>query len=165
MRSETVLDKWNCLPIRHSLMKGVGFTKEQIGKPLIGVLNSWGEINPAAGHLDRLTKMVKAGIESSGGTPMEFAVSALCDGMSSGSRGTSYSLAYRDVVADFIELVAEVNLFDGIVFTSVCDEVVPAHLMAAARLNTPSMILLGGYMAPKMYKGRSHYLQQVGARY
>lgn len=164
MKRENSLDRWS-LPFRHALLKGVGFTSEHIKRPLIGVLNSWGEINPAAGHLDRLTKMVKAGIESSGGTPMEFSISSLCGGMGGGGRGASYSLAYRDIVTDFVELIAEENLFDGIVFTSVCDEVVPAHLMAAARLNIPSIILLGGYMAPKIYKGKVRYVQQVGTEY
>lgn len=164
MKRERELEEWS-LPFRHALMKGVGFTKEQLERPLIGVLNSWGEINPAAGHLDRLTKMIKAGIESSGGTPMEFAMSSLCGGMAGGGRGSSYSLAYRDIVADFVELIAEENFFDGIVFTSVCDDVVPAHLMAAARLNIPSIILLGGYMSPKIYKGKARYVQQVGTGY
>jgi dihydroxy-acid dehydratase len=164
MKRENILDVWS-LPVRHALLKGVGFTTEQIHKPLIGVLNSWGEINPGAGHLDLLTKMIKAGIESSGGTPMEFAISSLCGGMAGGGRGSRYSLAYRDIVADFVELIAEENVFDGIVFTSVCDDAVPAHLMAAARLNIPSIILLGGYMYPKTYKGKMLYCQQVGTAY
>jgi dihydroxy-acid dehydratase len=164
MKREEELEDYS-LPFRHALMKGVGFTKKQLQKPLIGVLNSWGEINPAAGHLDRLTKMVKAGIESAGGTPMEFAISSLCGGMAGGGRGSSYSLAYRDVVADLVELFAEENFFDGIVFTSVCDDVVPAHLMAAARLNLPSILLLGGYMETKAYKGKVRYVQQVGSGY
>ncbi len=164
MKRENVLAAWS-LPFRHALMKGVGFTTEQVQKPLIGVLNGWGEINPAAGHLDRLTRKIKAGIESSGGTPIEFAISALCGGIAGGGRGSSYSLAYRDIVADFVELVAEENLLDGLVFTSVCDDVVPAHLMAAARLDIPSIIVLGGYMSPKMYRGRLYDAIQVGTGY
>ena len=164
MKRENILDAAS-LSHRHAKLKGLGYTTEQIEKPLIGVLNSWGEINPGAGHLDRLAKMVKSGIESGGGTPMEFAISSLCTGMPAGSRGGSYSLAYRDIVADFVEIVAEENFFDGIVFTSVCDDVVPAHLMAAARLDLPSIILLGGYMLPKIYKGQVRYAQQVGSLY
>jgi dihydroxy-acid dehydratase len=163
-KEQRSLDEWS-LPFRHSLLKGVGYTTEQLGRPLIGVLNSWGEINPGATHLDRLTKMVKAGIESAGGTPMEFNLSSLCGGMAGGGRGSSYALAYRDIVADYAELVAEVNCFDGIVFVPVCDDVVPAHLMAAARLNIPSIVVLGGYMAPKIYKGKVTYVQQVGTGY
>ena len=164
MKREKILDPWN-IPQRRAALKGMGFTTEQIERPTIGVLNSWGENTPAGGHLDRLAKKIKAGIESAGGTPMEFAISSLCHAPAGGSRGASYSLAYRDVVADFVELIAEVNLFDGIVFTTVCDDVVPAHLMAAARLNIPSIIMLGGYMLPKMYKGKAHYLVDVGMTY
>jgi dihydroxy-acid dehydratase len=164
MKKENSLGNWS-LPFRHALIKGVGFTTEQLQRPTIGVLNGWGEINPAAGHLDRLTKLIKAGIEASGGMPMEFALSSLCGGMAGGGRGSSYSLAYRDLAADFIELVAEENFFDGLVFTTVCDDVVPAHLMAAARLNIPSIIVLGGYMPPRIHKGKVCYVQHVGTGY
>ncbi len=102
MKRDAVLDAWR-IPFRHALLKGAGFTTEQIKKPLIGVLNGWGEINPAAGHLDRLTKTIKAGIESCGGTPMEFAVSSLCVGMPAGGTepgivwpiGTSWRILWR----------------------------------------------------------------------
>jgi dihydroxy-acid dehydratase len=113
MNKEKSLGEWS-LPLRHALLKGIGYTNKQIEKPLIGVLNSSGEINPGAGHLDRLTKRIKAGIESSGGTPMEFALSSLCAGMSAGGRGNSYGLAYRDTVADFVELIAEANFFKAV---------------------------------------------------
>ena len=164
MKRESIINPWS-IPHRHAFLKGVGFTADQIERPLVGVLNSWGDINPAAGNLDRLTKRVKAGIESAGGTPSEFSISSLCVGMAGGSRGASYCLPYRDVVADFVEIVAENNLFDGIVFTSVCDDVVPAHLMAAARLNIPSIILVGGYMPPKMHKGKALHAVKVGTAY
>ena len=160
MKKEAVLDAWR-LPFRHALMKGVGYTTDQLKKPLIGVLNSWGEINPAAVHLDRLTKMVKAGIETTGGTPMEIGASSLCVGVTGGGNGARYSLAYRDIVADFVEVIAEENYFDGIVFTSVCDDVVPAHLMAAARLNIPAIVVLGGYMSPKLHKKKVRYAQHA----
>jgi dihydroxy-acid dehydratase len=160
MKKDAVLDAWR-LPFRHALMKGAGYTTDQLKKPLIGVLNSWGEINPAAGPLDRLTKRVKAGIESSGGAPMEFGASSLCVGVTGGGNGARYSLAYRDIVADFVEVIAEENYFDGIVFTSVCDDVVPAHLMAAARLNIPAIVVVGGYMSPKLHKGKVRYAQHA----
>jgi dihydroxy-acid dehydratase len=163
-KEQRALDEWS-LPFRHSLMKGVGYTTEQLEKPLVGVLNGWGEINPGATHLDRLTEMVKSGIEAAGGTPMEFNLSSLCGGMAGGGRGSSYALAYRDLVADYVELMAEVNCFDAIVFVPVCDDVVPAHLMAAARLNLPSILVLGGYMSPKIHKGKVTYVQQVGTGY
>jgi len=164
MKREKIVDPWS-IPLRRASLKGMGFTTEQIERPTIGVLNSWGENSPAAGQLDRLSKKIKLGIESAGGTPIEFAISSLCSAPAGGSRGASYCLAYRDVVADFVELMAEVNLFDGIVFTTVCDDVVPAHLMAAARVNIPSIIMLGGYMLPKIYKGKAYYLADVAMTY
>jgi dihydroxy-acid dehydratase len=163
-KKEDILDPWS-LPFRQTLMKGAGFTDSQLKKPLIGVLNSWGEINPAAGHMGRLASKVKMGISSAGGTPIEFAVSSLCGGIAGGSRGSSYSLAYRDVIADYVELIAEVNLLDGLVFTSICDDVVPAHLMAAARLNIPSILLLGGFMMPKRHKGNVYHAISAGTGY
>jgi dihydroxy-acid dehydratase len=164
MKREKMVDPWN-IPECHAVLKGTGFTAEQIKKPIIGVLNSWGENNPAAGHIDRLAKKIKGGIEAAGGTPIEFSISSLCVAMAGGTRGGSYSLAYRDIVADFVEIIAEGNLFDGIVFTSVCDDVIPAHLMAAARLNIPSILMLGGYMLPKMYKGKAYCLPDVITSY
>jgi len=164
MKKEDTLDHWS-LPFRQTLMKGIGFSTDQLRKPLIGVLNGWGEINPAAGHLGRLAGQVKLGIAAAGGCPIEFSISSLCGGISGGSRGSSYALAYRDVVVDYVELIAEVNLLDALVFTTVCDDVVPAHLMAAARLNIPSIIVLGGYMAPKQFKGRTCHAIQVGTGY
>jgi len=164
MKKEERLEPWS-LPFRRSLQKGIGYTEEQLQRPLIGVVNGWGENNPAAGHLGSLAGRVKAGIEAAGGTPMEFAISSLCGGIAGGSRGSSYSLAYRDVVADFVEIITEVNMFDALVFTTVCDDVVPAHLMAAGRLNLPSIIVLGGYMAPGSFKGRSCHAIEVGTGY
>ncbi len=163
-KKEEALDPWS-LPFRQTLMKGIGFSNDQLKKPLIGVLNSWGEINPAAGHLDRLADRVKLGIAAAGGTPIEFAISSICGGIAGGSRGSSYSLAYRDVVADYVELIAEINMLDGIVFTTVCDDVVPAHLMAAARLNIPAVILLGGFMPPKRHKGNVYHAISAGTGY
>lgn len=164
MKKEQDLSEWS-LPFRHALLKGVGYTREQVQRPFIGVLNGWGEINPAAGHLDALAKLVKAGVTSAGGTPVEFSLSSLCGGMAGGGRGSSYSLAYRDVTADFVELIAQENFFDGLVFTTVCDDVVPAHLMAAARIDIPSIIVLGGYMTPKIFKGQTCDAQMVGKAY
>lgn len=164
MKREKIVDPWN-IPQRRAVLKGIGFTSEQTEKPTIGVLNSWGENTPAAGHLDRLAKKIKSGIESAGGMPLEFAISSLCTAPAGGTRGASYSLAYRDIVADFVEIIAETNLFDGIVFTTVCDDVIPAHLMAAARLNIPSIIVLGGYMLPAIYKGKAYHLADVGMTY
>ncbi|NNG01163.1 MAG: dihydroxy-acid dehydratase [Desulfobacteraceae bacterium] len=164
MKRENIINKWS-IPHRHAFMKGTGYSDEQIKKPLIGVLNAWGEINPAAGNLGHLTERIKSGVEASGGTPMEFCISSMCIGMAGGSRGASYGLAYRDIVADYIEIISESNLFDGLIITSVCDDVVPAHLMAAARLNLPTILVLGGYMPPRMHKGKLRYAAQIGSAY
>jgi len=134
---------------RRSLFRGAGFTGEALDRPLIGVVNSWGEISPATKHMQVLTKAAKDGIQSAGGTPVEFVLSGLCDGTCGGAPGANiYNMAWRDIAVAYIETVAEANQFDALVFLPVCDEVVPAHLMAAARLNVPSILVCGGTMLP-----------------
>ena len=134
---------------RRSLFRGAGFTGEALDRPLVGVVNSWGEISPATKHMQVLTKAAKDGIQSAGGTPVEFVLSGLCDGTCGGAPGANiYNMAWRDIAVAYIETVAEANQFDALVFLPVCDEVVPAHLMAAARLNVPSILVCGGTMLP-----------------
>jgi dihydroxy-acid dehydratase len=134
---------------RRALFKGAGFTGEDLDRPLVGVVNSWGEINPATKHMNTLTKAVKEGVRQAGGTPVEFVLSGLCDGTCAGTSGANiYNMAWRDIAVAYIETVVEANQFDGLVFLPVCDEVVPAHLMAAARLNLPSIVVCGGSMLP-----------------
>jgi dihydroxy-acid dehydratase len=114
-----------------------------------GVVNSWGEISPATRHLHCLTRAAKEGVRKAGGTPVEFVLSGLCDGTCGGAPGANiFNMAWRDVSVAYIETVAEANQFDALVFLPVCDEVVPAHLMAAARLNLPSIVVCGGTMLP-----------------
>lgn len=151
-KRETVLPEYS-LSLRRSLLKGVGFDNQRINRPLIGVVNSWGENNPAARHIHGLAKAVKEGIESGGATPMEFCISSLCGGMAGGGPGARYALGYRDIAAAFIEIMAEVNYMDALVLLPVCDDVVPAHLMAAARLDLPSILVLGGYMPSLHHEG------------
>jgi len=139
---------------RRCLYKGVGYTKKDLEKPLIGIINSWTEVNPATLHMRQLTEAARVGIYKAGGMPVEIPVAGLCDGMGGGTTGDRYSLPWRDVAAAFIETTAEVNHLDGLVFLPVCDKVVPAHLMACVRLNIPSVVLPGGYMLSRMYKGR-----------
>ncbi len=151
---------------RRALYKGAGFTGEALDKPLIGVVNSWGEISPATKHMNKLAKMVKGGIESAGGTPVEFVMSGLCDGTCAGaSVANTYNMAWRDIATAYIEAVAHANQFDGLVFLSVCDEVVPAHLMAAARLNLPSIIVCGGTMYPGRHRGGEIWAGSVTEAY
>lgn len=134
---------------RRALFKGAGFTDEDLDRPLIGVVNSWGEISPATKNMQILTKAAKEGIKSGGGTPVEFVLSGLCDGTCAGTPGANiYNMAWRDIAVAYIETVVKANQFDGLVLLPVCDEVVPAHLMAAARLNIPSILLCGGTMLP-----------------
>jgi dihydroxy-acid dehydratase len=134
---------------RRALFRGAGFSGEALDRPLIGVVNSWGEISPAAKHMQALTRAAKEGVKSAGGTPVEFVLSGLCDGTCAGAPGANiYNMAWRDIAVAYIETVAEANQFDALVFLPVCDEVVPAHLMAAARLNLPSILICGGTMLP-----------------
>ena len=134
---------------RRALFRGAGFSGEALDRPLIGVVNSWGEISPATKHMRALTRAAKEGVKSAGGTPVEFVLSGLCDGTCAGAPGANiYNMAWRDIAVAYIETVAEANQFDALVFLAVCDEVVPAHLMAAARLNLPSILICGGTMLP-----------------
>ena len=134
---------------RRALFRGAGFSGEALDRPLIGVVNSWGEISPATKHMPALTRAAKEGVKSAGGTPVEFVLSGLCDGTCAGAPGANiYNMAWRDIAVAYIETVAEANQFDALVFLPVCDEVVPAHLMAAARLNLPSILICGGTMLP-----------------
>lgn len=135
---------------RQTLMRGIGLSEDAVEGLQIGVVSSWGEINPASIHLNRVSEAVKAGIWSAGGTPREFVMSSLCTSMAGHDR---YHLPHRDLVAGYIEAVAETNLFDAMVFIPVCDDVIPGHLMAAARLNLPSMVVTGGYMQLNRYRG------------
>jgi dihydroxy-acid dehydratase len=135
---------------RQTLTRGIGFSDEAIKGLQIGVVSSWGEINPASIHLNRVAEAVKAGIWSAGGTPREFVISSICTSMAGHD---NYHLPHRDLVAGYIEAVAKTNLFDAMVFIPVCDDVIPGHLMAAARLNIPSVVVTGGYMRLNRYKG------------
>ena len=137
---------------RQMLTRGVGYGDEAIERLQIGVVSSWGEVNPAAIHLDKVTEAVKAGIWAGGGTPREFVISSICTSMAGHD---SYHLPHRDLVAGYIETVAMTNLFDAMVFVPVCDDVIPGHLMAAARLNLPAVVVTGGYMQLNRYKGQT----------
>ena len=136
---------------RQEMMMGCGHNEEALRRPQIGVVSSWGEVNPAAIHLDKVAASVKAGIWSAGGTPREFVISSICTSMAGNDR---YHLPHRDLVAGYIETVAMTNLLDGLVFVPVCDDVIPGHLMAAARLNLPAVVVTGGYMQLNRFRGQ-----------
>ncbi|MFC1696376.1 dihydroxy-acid dehydratase [Pseudomonadota bacterium] len=135
---------------RQQMMRGIGLGPDTINRPQIGVVSSWGEINPGSVHLDKITEFVKAGIWAAGGTPREFVISSICTSMAGHD---NYHLPHRDLVAGYIETVAMTTLLDGLVFVPVCDDVVPGHLMALARIDIPSLVVTGGYMAMNNNRG------------
>jgi dihydroxy-acid dehydratase len=131
-----------------SYLRGVGFSKEDLHKPIIGVANTWTEIGPCNFHLRDVAAAVKQGIRDAGGTPMEFNTVTISDGITMGTEGMKASLISREVIADSIELVARGNSFDGLVCIAGCDKNMPAAIMALARLDIPGLMLYGGSIAP-----------------
>ena len=150
-----------------SLLKGLGFTSDEMDKPIIGIANSFNEIIPGHVHLKNLVQSVKDGIRNAGGVPMEFNTIGICDGLAMNHLGMKYSLVTRNIVADSIEAVAMATPFDAIVFIPSCDKIVPGMLIAAARLNIPSVFISGGAMLAGVYKGKkiglSNVFEAVGA--
>ncbi|MDY3973018.1 MAG: dihydroxy-acid dehydratase [Veillonella caviae] len=144
-----------------SLLKALGFVNEEIGKPLIGIANSFNEIIPGHMHLRNLVQAVKDGIREAGGIPMEFNTIGICDGTAMNHIGMKYSLVTRQIVADSIEATAMATPFDGLVFIPNCDKIVPGMLMAAARLNIPSIFVSGGAMLAGTYTGKKIGLSDV----
>ena len=131
-----------------SYLRGVGFTKEDLGKPIIGIANTWTEIGPCNFHLREVAEAVKQGVRDAGGTPMEFNTVTISDGITMGTEGMKASLISREVIADSIELVSRGNLFDGLVCIAGCDKNMPGAIMALARLDIPGLMLYGGSIAP-----------------
>jgi len=129
-----------------SLLKANGLTNEQIKKPIIGIVNSYNEIVPGHTHLLQISRAVKDGVLASGGTPLEFNTIGVCDGIAMGHKGMKYSLASREIIADSVECMAYAHAFDALVFIPNCDKIVPGMLMAAARINLPSIFISGGPM-------------------
>lgn len=145
MRSDIVKKGIERAPHR-ALFKAMGYTDEELERPLIGVCNSQNEIIPGHIHLDKITEAVKAGIRMAGGTPIEFGAIGVCDGIAMGHTGMKYSLATRELIADSCEAMGKAHSFDGMVFIPNCDKIVPGMLMAAARINIPSVVVSGGPM-------------------
>lgn len=129
-----------------ALMYGMGLTKEEIERPLIGIVNAQNEIIPGHLHLDEIAEAAKAGVRIAGGTPMEFPAIGVCDGIAMGHIGMKYSLASRELIADSIETMAQAHGLDALVLIPNCDKIVPGMLMAAARLNIPAIVVSGGPM-------------------
>ncbi|MBI1882997.1 MAG: dihydroxy-acid dehydratase [Chlamydiae bacterium] len=159
-RSSVLTDGVDRSPAR-AMLKGIGFTDEDLSRPLIGVANTWIEVMPCNFHLRRLSEKVKEGIRAAGGTPIEFNTIAVSDGISMGTEGMKASLISREVVADSIELVVRGHLFDGVVALSGCDKTIPGTVMALARLDLPSVMLYGGSILPGQFQGHDVTIQDV----
>jgi len=143
------------------MLKAVGFTDDDLSRPLVGVANTWIEVMPCNYHLRRLSEKVKAGIRAAGGTPIEYNTIAVSDGIAMGTEGMKASLISREVIADSIELVARGHLFDAVVALSGCDKTIPGTVMALARLNLPSLMLYGGSIMPGKFQGHDVTIQDV----
>jgi dihydroxy-acid dehydratase len=142
-------------------LKGIGFTEEDLAKPLVGVASTWIETMPCNFHLRALAAKVKEGIRAAGGTPMEFNTVAISDGITMGTPGMKTSLVSREVIADSIEICGRGYLFDAIVALSGCDKTIPGTVMALARLDVPSVMLYGGSIFPGRYRGHDVTIQDV----
>ncbi|MDD5729222.1 MAG: dihydroxy-acid dehydratase, partial [Victivallales bacterium] len=149
--------KWNygiARECRRGLVRGMGYTEEEFSRPIVAVVNSWNEYNPGHVHLRNLSERVKQGIREAGGLPFEVVTTAICDGMV--LKNPKYiELPSRNSIADETELIVESNMFDAMVMLSTCDSIVPGHLMAAARLNIPTIMVTGGYMPMPFLNGKS----------
>ena len=143
-----------------ALYRAMGFGDADFAKPLIGIANSWSEVNPGHSHLRQLAEWVKEGVRAAGGMPVEFNVPAPCDGIAQG-RGMHYILPLRDIIAASVELMAGANRFDGLVMLGTCDKIIPGLLMAAARIDLPTVIVTGGPMLPGEYEGQALVLSDV----
>jgi dihydroxy-acid dehydratase len=144
-----------------SMLRAVGFTKEDLHKPIIGIANTWTEIGPCNFHLRQIAEALKQGVREAGGTPMEFNTITISDGITMGTEGMKASLISREVIADSVELVARGNLFDGLVAIAGCDKNMPGTVMALARLDIPSLMLYGGSIKPGHLNGKDITIQDV----
>lgn len=154
MRSD-IVKKGSTRAAHRSLFYAMGYTPEDLEKPLIGVVNSFNEIIPGHAHLRDIAEAVKLGISAAGGTPIEVPAIGVCDGIAMGHDGMKFSLASRELIVDSIETQATAHAFDGLVLIPNCDKIVPGMMMAAARLNIPSVVVSGGAMLPGRYQGKN----------
>lgn len=160
MRSDVIKKGLERAAVR-ALFKSMGYTDEEMYRPLVGVANSWNEVVPGHIQLDRIAEAVKAGVRIAGGTPMEFGVIGVCDGLAMGHEGMKYSLVTRELIADSIECMAKAHAFDALVLIPNCDKIIPGMLMAAARINIPTIIVSGGPMLAGRYHGKDISVQQA----
>ena len=158
--SRTLLDGPDRAPAR-SYFKAIGFTDEDLKRPLVGVAHCWIEITPCNYNHRQLAEKVKQGVRAAGGTPIEFNTITVTDGIAMGTEGMKSSLISREVIADSIELVCRGHLFDALVAITGCDKTIPGSAMALLRLNVPGLILYGGSIMPGKYKGKKLTIQDV----
>jgi len=144
-----------------ALFKALGLTDEEMARPLIGIVNSHNDIVPGHINLDKIAEAVKAGVRMMGGVPLEFQTIGVCDGIAMNHIGMKYSLGSRELIADSVEIMATAHAFDALVFIPNCDKIVPGMLMAAARLNIPSIFVSGGPMLAGRFKGQAVSVTQI----
>ena len=165
-RSRTLLDGRDRAAAR-AMLKGIGFTDQDLSRPIIGVANTWIETMPCNYHLRELAARVKEGIRAAGATPMEFNTIAVSDGVVMGTEGMKASLVSRELIADSVELMGRAYLFDAMIALVGCDKTIPGAAMGLARLNVPSLVLYGGSIMPGRWRGREvtiqHVFEAVGA--
>ena len=160
MRSDTVTKGIQQAPHR-SLFNALGYTKEELDRPLVGIVSSYNEIVPGHMNLDKIVNAVKMGVSMAGGTPIVFPAIAVCDGIAMGHIGMKYSLVTRDLIADSTEAMALAHQFDALVMVPNCDKNVPGLLMAAARINVPTIFVSGGPMLAGHVKGQKRSLSSM----
>ena len=164
MKSDAVRKGMQQAPHR-SLFNALGMTKEEMERPLVGIVSSYNEIVPGHMNLDKITEAVKMGVAMAGGTPVVFPAIAVCDGIAMGHIGMKYSLVTRDLIADSTEAMALAHQFDALVMVPNCDKNVPGLLMAAARINVPTVFVSGGPMLAGHVKGQKlsliHIFRQI----
>jgi dihydroxy-acid dehydratase len=160
LQSYTITQGRDRAPAR-SMLKAIGFTDEDLKKPIIGIANTWIETMPCNFNLRVLAEKVKEGVRKAGGTPMEFNTIAISDGVTMGTEGMKASLVSRDLIADSIELCGRGYMFDGIIALVACDKTIPGGAMALLRLNVPGLVLYGGTILPGHHNGRALSVQDV----
>ena len=159
-RSRTLLEGVDRSHAR-SMLKAIGFSDDDLKKPIIGIANTWTEIGPCNFHLRVLAARIKEGIRAAGGTPMEFNTITISDGITMGTEGMKASLISREIIADSIELTARGNYFDGIIALNACDKTIPGTIMSLIRLDIPGIALYGGSIKPGVYKDKDITIQDV----
>ena len=160
MKSDAVKTGVQQAPHR-SLFNALGFTREELEKPLVGIVSSYNEIVPGHMNLDKIVEAVKLGVAMAGGVPRVFPAIAVCDGIAMGHEGMKYSLVTRDLIADSTECMAKAHQFDALVMIPNCDKNVPGLLMAAARINVPTIFVSGGPMLAGHVGGRKRSLSSI----